>query len=92
VGLNGPHTHMISSLQRPDLHPSGYSKDNVSQQGISRTISNLWFLTCWEFPTGDAVCKWRMTSRTEEPLFQNLSHPNVDLLYKSQLFTDCFNN
>jgi len=38
------------------------------------------------------VAKWGMTGRTVEPLLQNLtSHPNVDLLYKSQLFTDCFN-
>jgi len=42
-----------------------------------------WFLTCGEFPTGG---EWRSL-----PKFTT-SHPNVDLLYKSQPFTDCFNN
>jgi len=55
-----------------------------------------WFLTCGEFPTGG---EWRscqmgndwLDSRTTASTF-NTSHPHVDLLYKSQPFTGCFNN
>ena len=55
-----------------------------------------WFLTCGEFPIGGEwrscqVGNDRSDSRTTASKF-NTSHPNVDLLYKSQPFTDCFNN
>jgi len=54
-----------------------------------------WFLTCGEFPTGGEwrscqVGNDRSDSRTTASKF-NSSHPNVDLLYKVQPFTDCFN-
>jgi len=57
---------------------------------------NQWFLTCGEFPTGGEwrscqVGNDRSDSRTTASKF-NTSHPNLDLLYKSQPFTDCFNN
>ena len=51
---------------------------------------------CGEFPTGG---QWRncqmgndrSDSRTTASKC-NTSHPNVNLLYKSQPYTDCFNN
>jgi len=53
-------------------------------------------LNLWEFPTGGEwrscqVGNDRSDSRTTASKF-NTPHPNVDLLYKSQPFTDCFNN
>jgi len=47
-----------------------------------------WFLTCGEFPTGGEgrscqVENDRSDSRTTASKF-NTSHPNIDLLYKSQ--------
>jgi len=51
-----------------------------------------WFLTCGEFPTGwewrsCQVGNDRSDSRTTASKF-NTSHPNVDLLYKLQPFTE----
>ena len=55
-----------------------------------------WFLTCGEFPTGG---EWRscqvgndQSDRRTTTLKFIILHPNVDSLYKSQPFTDCFNN
>jgi len=49
-----------------------------------------WFLTCGEWGSCQ-VGNDRSDSRTTASKF-NTSHPNVDLLYKSQPFTHCFNN
>jgi len=62
-----------------------------SQLGRGLDIEQ-WFLTCGEFPTGGEwrscqVGNDRSDSWTTASKF-NTSHPNVDLLYKSQPFTE----
>jgi len=55
-------------------------------------VLNLWGIPHWwgmaELPSGE----WPVGQHRTTASKFNTSHPNVDLLYKSQPFTNCFNN
>jgi len=64
----------------------------LDHKGTLAHTLDQWFLTCGEFPTGGEwrsyqVGNDRSDSRTTASKYYK-SHPNVDLLYKSQPFTE----
>jgi len=60
------------------------------QNLLRAVVLHLWGIPHWWGMASCQVGNDRSDSRTTASKF-NTSHPNVDLLYKSQPFTDCFN-
>ena len=85
------------AMEDEALDVSEYYRDAQSFRSLRKQKSQLdsnngldqWFLTCGKWRSCQ-VGNDRSDSRTTASKF-NTSNPNVDLLYKSQPFTDCFN-